>query len=256
MQKFNGNKLVINVSDNKENYSQRNNQYVHLNEKGVKDVYAGSTCNVTSICMALDYNGWVFPDLGKWKQPEDSLAEYISTSVEIDARYKKMMPGLYKDYKNMKMTNGKVDYYTPNEIHDLLAYGTNLWLGCSSAIKFNEKADIWDIIKELVNGRACVISGKFAGLNHIVTLVGCTWNFKSVPGASLTKTISTLISDKIMPTGFIIDDPYGDFHKQYKPGFSGNDIELTLEEFYSLVKPLGNTQVKMCHFVSDGVALV
>lgn len=257
MQRFNGNKLIINVSDNKENYSQRNNKYVHINKKGVKDVYSLTTCNGTSICQALDFNGWIFPKSEKWNQPEDSLVESIMTSPEVDARYKAKMPGLYKDYKECKMTkDGKPDYYTPNEIHDLLAFGTNQWLGCSSAVRFVENADIWDIIRELVNGRACVISGRFNGLNHIVTLVGCVWNFKEVPKSSLNKTISSLISNRTMPTGFIIDDPYGDFHKGYKQGYSGNDIEMTTEEFYANIKPLGNTQVKMCHFISNGVATV
>lgn len=256
MQKFIDNQLIINVSDNKENYSQRNNKYIHTNKKGVKDVYYGSTCNTTSICQALDYNGWIFPDLGKWTQPEDALSEYITTSSDVDLRYKTKMPTLYKEYKEEKMTNGKVDYYTPNEIHDLLAFGTNKWLGVTNAITFKEDADIWDIIKELINGRACVISGKFNNLNHIVTLVGCFWNFKEIPKISMNKLISTIISEKRMPAGFIIDDPWGDFHYKYKAGISGNDIRMTTDEFYSMIKPFGNTQIKMCHFIQNGAAIV
>lgn len=256
MQKFIDNQLIINVSDNKENYSQRNNKYIHTNKKGVKDVYYGSTCNTTSICQALDYNGWIFPDLGKWTQPEDALSEYITTSSDVDLRYKTKMPTLYKEYKEEKMTNGKVDYYTPNEIHDLLAFGTNKWLGVTNAITFKENADIWDIIKELINGRACVISGKFNNLNHIVTLVGCFWNFKEIPKISMNKLISTIVSEKRMPAGFIIDDPWGDFHYKYKAGISGNDIRMTTDEFYSMIKPFGNTQIKMCHFIQNGAAIV
>lgn len=256
MQKFIDKQLIINVSDNKENYSQRNNKYIHTNKKGVKDVYYGSTCNTTSICQALDYNGWIFPDLGKWTQPEDALSEYITTSSDVDLRYKTKMPTLYKEYKEEKMTNGKVDYYTPNEIHDLLAFGTNKWLGVTNAITFKEDADIWDIIKELINGRACVISGKFNNLNHIVTLVGCFWDFKEVPKISMNKLISTIVSEKRMPAGFIIDDPWGDFHYRYKAGISGNDVKMTTDEFYSMIKPFGNTQIKMCHFIQNGAAIV
>ena len=256
MQKFINKQLIINVSDNKENYSQRNNKYIHFNKSGLKDIYSGSVCNTTSICQALDYNGWKFPDLGKWNQPEDALSEFIATSEDVDLRYKTKMPALYKEYKEEKMTNGKVDYYTPNEIHDLLAFGTNKWLGVTNAVTFKESSDIWDIIKELINGRACVISGKFVGLNHIVTLVGCAWNFKEIPKISLNKLISTIIKERRMPSQFIIDDPYGDFHKNYKAGFSGNDIRLTIDEFYSMIKPLGNTQIKMCHFIQNGAAIV
>ena len=39
MQKFIGKQLIINVSDNKENYSQRNNKYVHFNKNGLKDIF-------------------------------------------------------------------------------------------------------------------------------------------------------------------------------------------------------------------------
>ena len=109
MQKFIGKQLIINVSDNKDNYSQRNNKYVHFNKSGLKDIYSGSVCNTTSICQALDYNGWKFPDLGKWNQPEDALSEFIATSEEVDLRYKTKMPALYKEYKEEKITNGKVD---------------------------------------------------------------------------------------------------------------------------------------------------
>lgn len=256
MQKFIDKQLIINVSDNKENYSQRNNKYIHTNKKGVKDVYYGSTCNTTSICQALDYNGWIFPDLGKWAQPEDALSEYITNSSDVDLRYKTKMPTLYKEYKEEKMTNGKVDYYTPNEIHDLLAFGTNKWLGVTNAVTFKEDADIWDIIKELINGRACVISGKFNNLNHIVTLVGCFWDFKEIPKISMNKLISTIVSEKRMPAGFIIDDPWGDFHYKYKAGISGNDVRMTTDEFYSMIKPFGNTQIKMCHFIQNGAAIV
>ena len=99
MQKFIDKQLIINVSDNKENYSQRNNKYVHFNKSGLKDIYSGSVCNTTSICQALDYNGWKFPDLGKWNQPEDALSEFIATSEDVDLRYKTKMPALYKEYK-------------------------------------------------------------------------------------------------------------------------------------------------------------
>lgn len=256
MQKFENNFLIVNVSDNKENYSQRNNTYVHTNSKGAIDVKAGTMCNVTSICQALDYNGWKFPNLGNFKQPEDALANFIMTSPEVDAFYKAKMPSLYKDYKDQKMKNGKPDYYTPNELHLCLAYGTNLWLGCTNAVTFKENCKIWDIFNELLEGRSCVISGQFNGLGHIVTLVGARWQYKENSKTSVSQKLNEIIKNKVLPTSVIIDDPYGNFRNGYKAGYSGNDIVMTIDEFFKMIKPLNNHTVKWCQVIKSGAALV
>lgn len=260
-QKIENGKLIINVSDNKENYSQKNNQFIHeimWNGKTVADVKASTMCNVTSICMALDYNGWVFPDLGKWKQPEDALGDFIMKSAEVDEYYKTKMPALYKDYATKKCheKDGKVivDYYTPNEVHAVLAYGVNKWLGCE-VDTFKENADIFDILKELINGKACVISGVFNGLHHIVTLVGAEWLLNGYSG-NVYGAINSIAEAKKMPQTIIIDDPYGDFRQGYKTGFSGNDIKIPFNDFIKMIKPVGNAKIKMCHFIKSGAAVV
>ena len=256
MQKFENNFLVVNVSDNKENYSQRNNTYIHKNNKGVTDVSASTMCNVTSICQALDYNGWKFPNLGKFKQPEDALADFILKSPEVDQFYKTKMPELYKDYREGKLDkNKKPAYYTPNELHACLAYGTNLWLGCTNAVTFKDSCSIFDIVKELIEGRACVVSGNFNGFGHIVTLVGARWNYKDTKGKTPAQALKEIIDKKILPTSWIIDDPYGDFRQKYKVGVSGNDVIMTADQFYSMLKPLNNSAVKWCHIIKSGAAV-
>lgn len=253
-QKLEKNKFIVNVSDNKENYSQKNNQYTHANSKGVLDVKAATMCNFTSVCMALDYNGHQFPDLGKWTQPEDALADFTMTSKEVDDFYAKYAPALYKDYKKEVLdSKGKPAYYTPNEVHKVLEFATNLWLK-DDIDNFRENVDIFDILKELINGRACVISGVFNGLHHIVTLVGAEWNF--VSSASIYNIVNSIFQTHKLPDTFIIDDPYGDFRKQYQNGFSGNDIRLSTKEFLSMIKPVGNEVVKMAHFIKSGPAIV
>ena len=57
--------MIINVSDGKENYSQRNNEIKPL-----------ESCQVTSMVMGLDYCGYSFP-YGKYSQPEDNLRAFI-----------------------------------------------------------------------------------------------------------------------------------------------------------------------------------
>lgn len=260
MQKYENKVLHVDVSDGKANYSQRNNQYVHKNKKGMIDVQGSTMCNVTSICMALDYNGWQFPK-GPFAQPEDNLCKFLMESKEVDAYYKKVAPASWKEYNECKTTVNKagktiVDYYTPNEYHPVLAYATNLWLGCTADI-YADNVDIFDIINELLEGRACVISGNFNGLGHIVTLVGCEWNVDAA-GKSVYDLLKFICEKKVLPTKFIIDDPYGKWNapKGYASGESGNNATLTRDEFMRMIKPENNQKVKRCHKIKLGSATV
>lgn len=269
MQTLSGNRktLTIDVSEGKLNYSQRNNQYKHTSttENGeVVDVKASTTCNVTSIVQSLSYNGFVFPK-GKYDQPEDNLADFIMSSPKVDLYYKTHMPVLYENYKAKKTHRDPktgavvIDYYTPNEVHSVIAYAVNLWLGCE-VDTFKENTPITDIVKEIIEERSCVISGVFNGLNHIVSLVGTQWTFdKPFPESwSISKIIENIQQTKTLPTKYIIDDPYGKWNaeKGYKSGLSGNNSELTAKEFMSMVKPVNNNSIKMCHLLKSGAAVI
>jgi len=59
--------MIVNVSQGKENYSQRNNAIKPL-----------ESCNVTSMVMALSYLDYTFPK-GRYDQPEDNLREYLES---------------------------------------------------------------------------------------------------------------------------------------------------------------------------------
>lgn len=208
------------VDEGKINFSQRNNEYSWKNNLLKLD--ANSTCNVTSMCMALDYLGYKFPT-GDYEQPEDNLAKFIMESKEIGEMYKTQFPTLYEDFKN-----GIKNAYTPVEIHNLLSEGTNLWFGRKVTEFVENPAE--DFSETLYNniikfGKPLVVSGKFNGLNHIVCVSGVV-----------------TINDKIE---FIkIDDPYGNFRKSYSG--SGNDIWLTYDEMINIFKPL-KEEKKMYH---------
>lgn len=242
--------LEINVSKDKLNYTQLNNKYVHLNESGKKDVSAISMCNVTSICQSLDYNGWSFPK-GKFDQPEDNLAEFIMTNSEVLDFYKKNEPYSYQEWKAERPNS-----FSPVEIHSVLAFGVNKWLG-KEVDTFELNANIWDITKEILNNRSCVISGAFPTenggvLNHIVSLVGCIWNFNKV----ITKddAVSEVNKNKILPDTFIIDDTYARWNmlkKVYEYNKSGNDTKLTYKDFIDIMKPVRSQQAKYCHFLKS-----
>lgn len=259
--------LTIDVSAGKLNYSQRNNQYKHVSKTAngeVVDVKASTTCNFTSIVQSLDYNGFIFPK-GKYEQPEDNLTDFAMSSEKVDFYYKTHIPVLYKDYKAKKTHKDPktgavvIDYYTPNEVHSVIAYAVNLWLGCE-VDTFKENTPIIDIVKEIIEERSCVISGVFNGLNHIVSLVGCQWVFdKPFPtNWTIDKIVEHILQTKTLPTKYIIDDPYGKWNaeKGYNSGLSGNNSELTAKEFMSMIKPVNNNSIKMCHLLKSGAAIV
>lgn len=245
----------INLSDGKPHYSQLNNQYKHSNILGKYDVSAATMCNVTSICQSLAYNDWVFPK-GNYSQPEDNLAEFILTNEEVLSYYKKIQPQMYQEW-----IEGKEGSYPPNEIHAVLAFGTNKWLN-SNADTFKENAKIEDIINEIIEGRCCVVSGRFPTinngyLNHIVSLVGAEWIFDR----KLTKqeAINQIKDNKINPSNFIIDDTYAYWStetKKYKYDLKGDDVVMSYQDFIDIMKPVGNEFVKYCHFLKGGTKVI
>lgn len=228
---------VFNVSENKQNYSQRNNLY--RTQNGFVKVNAFTECNVTSMCMAADYAGYHFPK-GDFAQAEDNFAKFLNESPIVDAYYKEKMPAMYADWKA-----GKKDAFPPNEVHAVLSYGFNQWIGCK-ATSFILDYPINSMLKDLsVSNRPLVLSGKFGKLNHIVTLVG----FK-VPVAK----VDNFTFDDVVE--FIIDDPYGDYHDGYAGTKAGNDIVMSKADFLSIFKPLNDDKVKWAHIFYAPAAIV
>lgn len=251
MQRYENNKLTINVSANKSNYTQRNNEYIHRNSSGVIEVKASTMCNVTSIVMAAEYNGWNFPK-GDFHQPEDNFAEFIMKSEEVAQYYKTTMPSMYADWKA-----GRGNYYTPNEVHAVLAYAFNQWVGCSKADTFKDNVTIDELIDHLLNDKALVISGRFCGLGHIVTLVGVEYDIFNVDSVrNVESALQFIKENKIRPTNWIIDDPYGDYHTNYNPSSKGNDIKIPHKDFIKMIKPENNEVVKWAHIISKGAATI
>lgn len=227
---------TYNCSLNKENYSQRNNKFVYKN----KDVYihGGVTCAPTSMIQALDYAGFKLP-IVEGEQPEDTFTKFMIESSEIDDMYKSKLPVMWKDWKE-----GKKDSYAPHEIHMLLAHGANIFLG-TEAVTFMEEVSLAKLIEQVcIKGLPAVISGSIPldnkRLNHVVTLVGFTFNYD--------------YRDTV-PRSVIIDDPYGDLRKNYAPGYTGNDIEISYTYFIKNFKPLGKEE-KWAHIINRPVAVV
>lgn len=232
----------------KENYSQLNNK---INPK--------NTCNSTSMVMALDYMGYKFPDdiFPEFEQPEDKLTMLCYTDDEVLEFYKKISPPMFyqwvEETKRIAEKNPDlqlkdyrfIDSYPPNEVHAVLSFATNKFVGKPDATTFKEDASVQDIIKELTEGKPVIVSVKFGNLNHILTLTGVELETEN-DGESWS------------PVKFYADDTFGRFNtvtKTYDTSVSGNDVIYSVEELLPCLKQL-NTSSKYAHFFTFPVAVV
>lgn len=230
----------------KENYSQLNNE---VNPK--------NTCNTTSMVTALDFSGYKFPDdiFPEFKQPEDKLTMFCLTNEDVLDFYKKISPTMFNQWKTefekLKKENPNKelkdyvfkDSYPPNEVHSVLSYATNKWLGVENATFFKTDLTVEDITKELIDMKPVVVSVKFGKLDHVLTLVG----------VNIEKQ-----NEGWTPISFIADDTYGKFDfktETYDTSASGNDIEIPVEDLVVRMKAL-NSLKKWGHLFTFAPAVV
>jgi hypothetical protein len=187
---------IVNNSDGKPYYSQRNNE-----------LSPGSSCNVTSMVSGLVSASWPLPT-GKFKQPEDNLLEFIRSNPAVQKRWDAIDP----QHKT-----------PPNQCHELLCLGTNFWVERLYGPKIEL---VWnlttiDVRKIIDNGGTVVVSGRFQDeksgeIGHIVPVVGYQ-----------------IVDDTI--THMILDDPWGDYETMYKVQ-RGDDVFMPLPDWYSLIR--------------------
>lgn len=232
----------------KENYSQLNNK---VNPK--------NTCNTTSMVMALDYCGYKFPEnndmFPEFPQPEDKLTLFCLTNPEVLEYYEKLSPTMYNqwiaEFKKLKEANPDKDIkdfvfkdsYPPNEVHAVLSFATNKFIGVENATNFRTDLSVEDITRELVDQKPVVVSVKFGKLNHVLTIVGV--NLEKQP-------------EGWTPISFIVDDTYGKFdfkEQKYDTSVSGNDTEIPAENLILSMKAIGSPK-KWGHLFTPAPAVV
>lgn len=238
--------VVFNVSDGLANYSQRNNQYLDVVTKKPTAMVA---CNVTSMGMGLVYSGYNVPlRYPKLPQIEDNLIKFCQEDPRVAAYYREKMPGMYNDWIARKR-----GCYPPNEVHAILSWAINLYMGCS-ATRFSTNVPVRDIISSIALDCLPVVgSGVFATFGHVVCIVGFTAKPEFLKKLGESKVITDDFRDLVL--GWTIDDPYGNFHNGYKPVLPGNDIAMSNDEFYGMFKPLNDRYVKWAHMFNKPAAV-
>lgn len=124
--------------------------------------------------------------------------------------------------------------YPPNEIHDVMNFATNAFLGYSEediknnyfATCFAPRFDLYTVLRELKYGLPVVTSVRFGNYGHYITIVGCQWSGKKEPNESNVEN-------------FIIDNTYGKFNfktETYEM-VSGNDNLIPKKELIERARP-------------------
>jgi hypothetical protein len=188
---------TVNNSDGKPWYTQRNNE-----------LSPGSSCNVTSMVSGLASAGWPLPK-GKFKQDEDNLLDFIQSSPQVQRRRDVIDPG----HKT-----------PPNQIHELLCLGTNLWIAPMSGpkIELRWKISLADVVQVIDEGGAVVMSGRFKDhlsgeIGHIVPVVG----YQADDAGNVTHVI--------------LDDPWGDYETLYKVQ-RGDDVFMPVADWLHMIR--------------------
>lgn len=255
----------LNISKDYENYSQRNNE-----------IDSANVCGPTNFIQALEYSGWqwnnaMFP---QFAQPEDKLTYFCRTSPDVLKYYETKYNNMYKNWRaeadKLAKETGKEywqvsckDTYPPNELHDVMSYAVNLFIGYKPeeikalgkrpVTRFYNEFEEWEVFWSLKK-RLPVISSvdpfKRDG-GHYITIVGVTLK-KDIPISELNKMECS--KDSVMKVAnlideYIIDNTYGkfDFKNKKYLAVSGNDEHIKREKFLEIVKPVS-------HYFSAGAA--
>lgn len=241
--------ITVNVSLNFVNRSQRNNE-----------INPNSSCGPTNMIQGLQYSGWVWNNdvFSELSQPEDKLTKFCRTDGEtlsyFERKYKNLYDNWLKEAREIAEKNNKeiwevetINAYSPNEIHDVMNFATNRFLGYStedisngygatSFLEGSKEQIITKILNDLQDGLPVVSSVRFGKYGHYVTIVGYTY-YENKPYDD--------------PVDIIIDNTYGKFNfetNKYEY-VSGNDEYIPFEVFKGMIKPFG-------HFFKKGVETI
>jgi len=190
-----------------------NNSTGFPNWSQLKNVDAPMTeCNVTAFIDAAQSAGYDVMAARKSsdpnKRPPDDLYEFLHSDPECLALRDKLSPGT-----------------PPNELMEVLALGGRKWLNTEKVV-WTYAMPLQDILTAVRRGSCGVVHGRYQAISahgpvtidHMNAVVGAEWD--DISGAL---------------TGFIIDDPYGDYRHAYTSHL-GDDIVMPLPDIQSYLK--------------------
>ncbi len=256
--------VEVNVSLGKDNYSQRNNE-----------IDSNNVCGPTNFIQGLTYAGWVLDEskFPQFKQPEDKLTYFCRTNKDVLNYYKTHYANYYNNWMAEAKANAKAqkkeywqvvckNSYPPNELHDVMSYAVNLFVGYSAkdlasmkrrpVTRFYNEFDENEVIWQLCKGLPVVSSvDPFKrGGGHYITIVGFTADDDFCKPTTYDQVTEKRIAlTKIKD--YIIDNTYGkfDFAKKVYLAVSGNDERIERSKFLDIIKPVS-------HYFSPGAAVV
>lgn len=204
-----------------------------------------STCNTTSYAMAFKYRGLVDMQAiaDKGVQLEDDLTHFTQHDPRVLEFYKRNFPKTFAAWQKDPL--GK-NVTPPNQMHLVLAYAMNLYIG-KQVTEFRTDVHMNRIIFNLKNNQPVIASGIWAGLRHIVCVVG----FKSYQTDIMRVETPEEVDLRLMDS-LIIDDPYGNYKLSYRgpEGMQGNGIEVPYQDFVNIVHTQGSVVNKMVHLIA------
>lgn len=190
-----------------------------------------TSCNTTAYVMFLRANG-IELDVPDGVQPEDMLSSILSTE-EAYERLAKRHPWA-------------VGRYNPQEIHDMLVWGAARLVG-RQVSDFTTRMPIDELAYRVARGEALVVSGRFSGLRHVVTVTGLETEQEDIAMAEGPSDVR--VGDV---RSLIVDDPYGNPHSGYTDP-RGNDIVLPWAEALRCLNDTGSNTHKWAHYlIGDG----
>lgn len=250
----------FNVSTGHDNFSQKNNK-----------IDPHNVCGPTNFAQGLEYSGWVVNDkvCPQFDQIDDKLTYFTRTNKDVLAYYKLHYRNMYDNWMAEAKANAlqqRKEYwevackktYPPNEVHDVMSYAVNLFVGYTAkqlaemkrrpVTRFYNEFDENEVIWQICKGLPVVSSvDPFkTGAGHYITIVGfiADDDFEKPTDYSKINQI-----DKTKIKQYIIDNTYGqfDFKNKKYVAVSGNDEHIDRATFLNIIKPVS-------HYFSAGAA--
>ena len=254
---------TYNVSEGHDNFSQRNNLIDPIN-----------VCGPTNFAQCLGYAGWevdmnIIP---QFKQIDDKLTYFTRTNKDVLDYYKTHYLNMYNNWMSEAKEKAKAQHkqywevacinsYPPNELHDVMSYAVNLFLGYSvkdlatmkkrPVTRFYNEFDEYEVVWQICSKGLPVISSvdpfkKKQG--HYISIVGLIADDDFVAPKSYDEVTEHKIDLSKIKT-YIIDNTYGvfDFVNKKYIAVSGNDENLSREKLLDIIKPVS-------HYFSKGAA--